>query len=291
MSIEAMRAVWQHSETRGNARMVLTLIANSANPQGWDSYQFQETLAEAANVGVRTVERAIEEAVKLGELEVHRPDRTKQNRYSIMLPGLPIFDDESERDRRDEVYAGLALGRAEKTRQNRANRRSGDPTAVTGPSATGPVSPDGCGPDSCDGSGPDSTDGWDPTAVTGPLKEETSLNTNETTVKGIALAAERLWSRYPHHRRNLSPQRTQDTLRGLGIDDAAGIDRVVAALEEDIRGKDFVDGFIPKFSAWLTDRQWDRPAPAAELKTVDDLASSDDPTDRAIAELLTEEAA
>ena len=144
MSIEAMNAVWDHSQSKGNTRLVLLAIANAANPQGWNSYQFQESIAKrAGGISLRTVERCVAEAVEMGELEVDRPDRSKQNHYSVLLPGLAIFDDPAERDRRDEHYENLSLGRAEKTRQRRANRRSEDPTAVTGPSTSDPTAVSG----------------------------------------------------------------------------------------------------------------------------------------------------
>lgn len=185
MSIEAMRAVWAHSKSRGNTRMVLTLIANAANPQGWDSFQFQKTLAAAANLEVGTVQKCVAKAVALKELEVDRPDRSEQNRYSILLPGLPIHDDPEERARRDAFYETLSMGRATKTKENRTNKRSEDPHEHAGPRPDVEVEDphvDAGGTQTPVGVPPAQASGWDPHEHAG-LKGETPRNPNETPLK------------------------------------------------------------------------------------------------------------
>lgn len=70
MSIQAMTWVWEHSESEGNARLVMLKIANSANDEGEDAYPSQETIARHCRISVRTVRRIVAQLVKTGELEV-----------------------------------------------------------------------------------------------------------------------------------------------------------------------------------------------------------------------------
>lgn len=291
MSTTATEAVWEHSVTVGTARLVMLAIADSANHEGWHSYDTQETIARRTNVSVRAVERAIKSAIDIGELEVHRPDRSSRNQYSVMLSGLKIFEDPEERERRDAHYGTLALGRAERTRQNRANRhankRSEDPTPPSGPRPQPPDASVGSHPTPASGPDPTPPSGHHPTPASG-LKETNNLNNNKTPEKLRAQAAEGLWSRYPHHRRDLNAQRTLDTLIALGVEDVAGIERVTAALEEDIRSTDWRESFIPKLTNWLKDRKWDRPLvevahlPLGDLELID----LDPDLDRAIREAV-----
>jgi hypothetical protein len=271
MSVKATTAVWDHSQTVGTARLVMLAIADSANDAGWQSYDKQDVIARKAHTSTRAVERAVKSAVAMGELEVHRPDRSGRNQYSVMLPGLAIFEDPEAREERDEWYEKMALGRAEKTRQNRAerqaNRRSEDPTPASGPSAEGPDTSVGWGPDTSVGSDPTPASGGDPTPASG-LKGNQQLKPQETKDRNIARATEDFWSRWPHNRRDLSAIRTLDTLKSLGVDTVAGIETIAAALAEDLESSDWQrdDGrWIPNLSNWLRDRKWDRQASVTQL--------------------------
>ena len=87
MSIRAMSAVIDHSETQGSTFLVLLILADHANGDGrcWPT---AERIAARSRVSRSTVFRAIEELERLGELK--RETRGKQaggpNVYRVM-PG------------------------------------------------------------------------------------------------------------------------------------------------------------------------------------------------------------
>jgi hypothetical protein len=72
MSVQAMSWVWEHSRSEGNARLVLLAIADQVNKRGVDAWPSQQRLAEKCRISDRTVRRAVEELVGLGELEVEK---------------------------------------------------------------------------------------------------------------------------------------------------------------------------------------------------------------------------
>lgn len=68
MTVQDMATVFERSTSSGNTRLVLLAIANHHGERGaWPSV---DRLASEANVSRRTVQRAIAEAVEIGELEV-----------------------------------------------------------------------------------------------------------------------------------------------------------------------------------------------------------------------------
>ena len=91
MSIETMNAVWRNSKSTGRARLVLLSIADHQGELGaWPSI---ETLAKMVNSSPRSVQRDIQDLIKLGELDVEfRSAPTygpyKANRYWVKLPGV-----------------------------------------------------------------------------------------------------------------------------------------------------------------------------------------------------------
>jgi hypothetical protein len=91
MSIETMNSVWRNSKSTGRARLVLLSIADHQGELGaWPSI---ETLAMMVNSSPRSVQRDIQDLIKLGELEVEfRSAPTygpyKANRYWVKLPGV-----------------------------------------------------------------------------------------------------------------------------------------------------------------------------------------------------------
>lgn len=70
MSVQAMGWVLDYSETTLATRLVMIAIANHADAYGVNAWPSQRKLAAEAKVDVRTVRRAIDEAVGLGELTV-----------------------------------------------------------------------------------------------------------------------------------------------------------------------------------------------------------------------------
>lgn len=69
MSVAVSNWVWEHSEARGNARLVLLAIADCADDTGGNSWPSLTSIAAKARVSRRTAIRAVDELVLLGELE------------------------------------------------------------------------------------------------------------------------------------------------------------------------------------------------------------------------------
>ena len=92
MSYQAMEAVQDHSETKGNERGVLMAIARFCNRQGnMDSANRTpsiDTISDKANVSRRTTLNIIPALVKSGELSVKKKGNGKATmcRYTINLP-------------------------------------------------------------------------------------------------------------------------------------------------------------------------------------------------------------
>lgn len=98
MTVEAMAIVLHHSSAQGTAKLVLLGIANHDGDGGaWPSI---DTLARYANVDRRTVQRAIEQLIEVGELK--REERAggdrrtraqyRPNLYRIMVVCPPECD-------------------------------------------------------------------------------------------------------------------------------------------------------------------------------------------------------
>lgn len=91
MSVEAMALVLNHSHASGTTKLVLLGIANHAGDGG--AWPTVATLARYANATERTVQRAIGQLIKAGELRVHRQggglahmrDFERPNRYDVLL--------------------------------------------------------------------------------------------------------------------------------------------------------------------------------------------------------------
>ena len=91
MSVEALRAAFRHSASTGAARLVLLAMADEASSEGYlTAYRrSQSWFARKANVDARTVRRAIETLVELGEAEVLTVgDGRTLSDYRLILPGL-----------------------------------------------------------------------------------------------------------------------------------------------------------------------------------------------------------
>jgi hypothetical protein len=115
MSVHVTAAVWHHSATDGRTRLVLLALADCANhdAQAWPSVG---TLAHMAHVDRRTVQRALAEAVALGELERSENfgGRGHTARYRFLLP----VDNVS-------IKGGTVSPFRDKGRQNRQERAAG----------------------------------------------------------------------------------------------------------------------------------------------------------------------
>jgi Helix-turn-helix domain len=70
VSVQASTWVWEHSESAGNARLVLLAIADAADADGGNAWPTQARVAAMARVSTRTVRRLVSELIMLGELEM-----------------------------------------------------------------------------------------------------------------------------------------------------------------------------------------------------------------------------
>ncbi len=86
-----MDAVFDHSASKGGARLVLLSMADEANDEGLlTAYRRSHShLARKANLDSGTVPRVVKSLVTLGELEVLNPGNGRVSTdYRIILPGL-----------------------------------------------------------------------------------------------------------------------------------------------------------------------------------------------------------
>lgn len=88
MSIEASNSVWEHSRTKGIARLVALAIADHTNnEQGGIAWPGLKRLMKYCNCSRRAVQRAIQSMEELGELEVlERGSGSTSSRYKLTLP-------------------------------------------------------------------------------------------------------------------------------------------------------------------------------------------------------------
>lgn len=92
MSVQAIAAVFDHSESRGSARVVMIVLAEHADPYGF-CWPGVKRLAHQCRIDRRNVQRHVLQQVEAGELEVcYREGQS--NVYRILLPGLREIDDE-----------------------------------------------------------------------------------------------------------------------------------------------------------------------------------------------------
>jgi hypothetical protein len=139
MSVKAMSWVWDHSEADGNARLVLLAIADNAHDDGRDAYPGQQEIARKCRLSVRTVRRAIEELVALGELEIARhagvASRSGEGRRTHRYT-LSKLADNLTANRVDSGEVGGQLGGSW-----RPNRASWRPTVAGEPSIEPSIEP------------------------------------------------------------------------------------------------------------------------------------------------------
>lgn len=88
MSVKVSSWVWEHSKTKGTARLVLLALADIANDDGEVvAYKrSQRHLAKKVKAATSTVRDNIETAVALGELEIiDQGDGRQQSNYRILM--------------------------------------------------------------------------------------------------------------------------------------------------------------------------------------------------------------
>lgn len=88
MSVRATSWVWEHSRSKGAARLVLLALADHAGADGGDAWPSIARLMERCQVGESTVREAIHQLEALEELEVDRQAGPRGvNRYRLTFRG------------------------------------------------------------------------------------------------------------------------------------------------------------------------------------------------------------
>ena len=87
MSIEATSWVFEHSRSKGAARLVLLSIANHADPFGKSTYPSLGTISRESGVSLRQIKRSFAQLLKIGELRIQRC----ASPFGTNVYALPLF--------------------------------------------------------------------------------------------------------------------------------------------------------------------------------------------------------
>lgn len=88
MSVTVTTYVFEHSESRGNDRLVLHAIADEANDDGTNAFPGIKRIAHKVRLPERTVMRCLDRLETAAELEVIRPEkrgRGHHNTYRVLM--------------------------------------------------------------------------------------------------------------------------------------------------------------------------------------------------------------
>lgn len=87
MSWQALKAVMEHSRTKGMDRMIMLVIATHADKDTFSCFPSREQLAAEANMSERNLVRCLESLEKTGEIAIKRGNgRGNLTTYTIILP-------------------------------------------------------------------------------------------------------------------------------------------------------------------------------------------------------------
>jgi hypothetical protein len=143
MSVEALAAVFKHSESRGGARLVMIGIANRADEHGigWPDVADLMLASRMERSSVKAGLKKLREAGELEPVDDHENigGRGRSTLYRISLPGLDGEYTDEARSRRDGWVAWRAGG-GKKASKKRV--RNPDPKSDKGsgsPPVKGPV--------------------------------------------------------------------------------------------------------------------------------------------------------
>lgn len=117
MSSEAREWVWEHSSSRGTARLVLLSVADRVADEQCVSYASLSSLARRTHASISTVREAIDRLIHAGELEqlddLTGPQRSTVYRLPLAAEAVAEAarkqDEQAEQASADEPEAGLAL--------------------------------------------------------------------------------------------------------------------------------------------------------------------------------------
>lgn len=233
MSTEATTATFRYSASTGAARLVLLAMADEASSDGYiTAYRrSQSWFASKANVDERTVRRAIDRLVELGEVEVLAVGTGRERSdYRIVLPGLGEGEPPAPRP---EPEGGRAA------RPARAHRppREGTPPAPSPRSApVNPVDP--------------------PVAPPGQLAlvpdQPPPAAPARRPPQGQLLGFDAFWREYPRKVGKPSARRAWD--KAIRRADAARIIAAAAAFAADPNRE---AQYTAHPSTWLNDDRWE----------------------------------
>lgn len=89
MSLDAMNAVWKHSEAKGNALLALLAIADHADDEEYEAWPSYDHLAMKTRMGKRTVQDAVKYLLATNELTlVQKGTRGHTNLYRVEAEAL-----------------------------------------------------------------------------------------------------------------------------------------------------------------------------------------------------------
>jgi hypothetical protein len=89
MSLDAMNAVWKHSEAKGNALLALLALADHADDEEYEAWPSLDHLAMKTRMGKRTVQDAVKHLLATNELTlVQRGTRGHTNVYRVEAAAL-----------------------------------------------------------------------------------------------------------------------------------------------------------------------------------------------------------
>lgn len=84
MSLDAMNAVWKHSEAKGNPLLALLAIADNADDETYEAYPSYDHLALKTRMGKRTAQDAVKALIASGELSlVQQGSQGRSNIYRV----------------------------------------------------------------------------------------------------------------------------------------------------------------------------------------------------------------
>lgn len=86
MSAEAVMRVLKHSKTKGSDRTALLVIAWHVDKDSGEAWVGMNTIARECNVDERSARRCVQNAERMGELQIVRGGGMQSNRYRIVTP-------------------------------------------------------------------------------------------------------------------------------------------------------------------------------------------------------------
>lgn len=135
MSNRVQTWVWENSDTTGNDRIVLLVLADEANDDGGSCYPSIDRIAHKARVNRATVFRCLDRLEAAGEVIVTRPKKYGRghfNHYTVLMGRVAECDLFGEPT---EVGETVEKGR-EKVQKRRAQTRPNPRPQTTNPETT-----------------------------------------------------------------------------------------------------------------------------------------------------------